>query len=161
MKGYGSHHGDIMSLGFFKKDLNAPRPSEHPPVRGENGKTCIRWDHRLQIQNLFMGFLCLEYFQYFRILSYKLYRRIMCVSAWCVVHIDRSSLNHKNLELQAIQMYVCLIACVLHIINRSSLNHTHSNIHNTRLLPIRYVVSWIVKKRSEHLQSSNQGIKTK
>ena len=34
--------------------LNASRPSEHPPVRGENVKT-FRWDHRLQIQNLFMA----------------------------------------------------------------------------------------------------------
>ena len=30
-----------------KKNLNASRPSEHPPVRGENVKT-FRWDHRLQ-----------------------------------------------------------------------------------------------------------------
>ena len=27
--------------------MNASRPSEHPPVRGENVKT-FRWDHRLQ-----------------------------------------------------------------------------------------------------------------
>ena len=33
---------------FKKKILNASRPSEHPPVRGENVKT-FRWDHRLQI----------------------------------------------------------------------------------------------------------------
>ena len=39
----------------LKKNQNAPRPSEHPPVRGENVKT-FRWDHRLQIQNLFMAF---------------------------------------------------------------------------------------------------------
>ena len=38
--------GDVV----FKENLNAPRPSEHPPVRGENIKTFIRWDHRLQIQ---------------------------------------------------------------------------------------------------------------
>ena len=38
----------------LKKNQNAPRPSEHPPVRGENVKT-FRWDHRLQIQNLFMA----------------------------------------------------------------------------------------------------------
>ena len=31
------------------KNQNAPRPSEHPPVRGGNVKT-FRWDHRLQIQ---------------------------------------------------------------------------------------------------------------
>ena len=31
----------------LKKNQNAPRPSEHPPVRGENDKT-FRWDHRLQ-----------------------------------------------------------------------------------------------------------------
>ena len=35
--------------------LNASRPSEHFPVRGGNFKT-FRWDHRLQIQNLFMSF---------------------------------------------------------------------------------------------------------
>ena len=39
----------------LKKNQDAPRPSEHPPVRGENVKT-FRWDHRLQIQNLFMAF---------------------------------------------------------------------------------------------------------
>ena len=33
----------------FKENLNASRPSEHPPVRGENAKT-FRWDHRLQTQ---------------------------------------------------------------------------------------------------------------
>ena len=44
---------------FFKKNLNASRPSEHPPVRGENVKTFLRtrWDHRLQIQNLFIAFI--------------------------------------------------------------------------------------------------------
>ena len=35
--------------------LKRNRPSEHPPVRGENVKT-FRWDHRLQRQNLFMAF---------------------------------------------------------------------------------------------------------
>ena len=40
---------------FLKKNLNASKPYEHPPVRGENVKT-FRWDHRLQIQNLFMAF---------------------------------------------------------------------------------------------------------
>ena len=34
---------------FFKKNLNASRPSEHPSIRGENVKT-FRWDHRLQTQ---------------------------------------------------------------------------------------------------------------
>ena len=35
-------------MRFLKKNQNAPmhRPSEHPPVRGENVKT-FRWDHRL------------------------------------------------------------------------------------------------------------------
>ena len=32
----------------FQENLNASRPSEYPPVRGENVKT-FRWDHRLQI----------------------------------------------------------------------------------------------------------------
>ena len=44
-----------MGGGSLKKYLNAPRPSEHLPVRGENVKT-FRRDHRLQIQNLFMVF---------------------------------------------------------------------------------------------------------
>ena len=37
------------------KNLNASRPSEHPPVRGRNVKT-FRWNHRLQRPNLFMAF---------------------------------------------------------------------------------------------------------
>ena len=41
----------LASYVFLKKNLNAPRPSEHPPVRGNNIKT-FRWDHRLQIQPL-------------------------------------------------------------------------------------------------------------
>ena len=41
--------------GTLKKNQNAPRPPEHPPVRGGNAKT-FRWNHRLQIQNLFMAF---------------------------------------------------------------------------------------------------------
>ena len=42
------------AVDYSKKNLNAPRPSEHPPVRGENVKT-FRWDHRLQIiQNIFI-----------------------------------------------------------------------------------------------------------
>ena len=39
----------------LKKNQNAPRPSEHPPVGGKNVET-FRWDHRLHIQNLFMAF---------------------------------------------------------------------------------------------------------
>ena len=39
----------------FCCSLNEYRPSEHPPVRGKTVKT-FRWDHRLQRQNLFMGF---------------------------------------------------------------------------------------------------------
>ena len=38
---------------LFKEILNASRPSEHPPVGGENVKT-LRWDHSLQIQNLLL-----------------------------------------------------------------------------------------------------------
>ena len=40
---------------FLKKNQNAPRPSEHPPVKRKTVKT-FRWNHRLQIQNLFMAF---------------------------------------------------------------------------------------------------------
>ena len=39
----------------LKKNLNTSRPSEHPSIRGENVKM-LRWDHRLQIQNLFVAF---------------------------------------------------------------------------------------------------------
>ena len=48
----------LFTLGYeyrcLKKNLNASRPSEHPPVRGENVKT-FRGGHRLQRQNLFMA----------------------------------------------------------------------------------------------------------
>ena len=40
---------------FFKKNLNASRPSKHPPHRKKNVKT-FRWDHRLKIQDLLMAF---------------------------------------------------------------------------------------------------------
>ena len=39
-----------------KKNLNASRPSEHPPVRGGGNIKTFRWDHKLQRQNLFMAF---------------------------------------------------------------------------------------------------------
>ena len=41
---------------ILKKNQNAPRPSEHPPVRGENmSKRLVRWDQCCKIiQNLFM-----------------------------------------------------------------------------------------------------------
>ena len=39
--------GTIVFTATLKKNQNAPRPSEHPPVKGENVKT-FRWDHRLQ-----------------------------------------------------------------------------------------------------------------
>ena len=42
-----------MYIRYLKKNLNAFKPSEHPPVRGQNVKT-FRWDHRLRRQNLFM-----------------------------------------------------------------------------------------------------------
>ena len=50
---------DKSKVRVLKKNLNgSSRPSEHPPVRGENVKT-FRWDHRLQRQNLFMAcFYC-------------------------------------------------------------------------------------------------------
>ena len=48
------YQGDISGT-FQKKNMNASRPCEHPQVRGENVKT-FRWDHRLQIQNIFMAF---------------------------------------------------------------------------------------------------------
>ena len=39
--------GNTQRVSCLNKNLNEPRPSEHPPVRGENVKT-FRWDHRLQ-----------------------------------------------------------------------------------------------------------------
>ena len=41
-------------IGCLKKNLNAPRPCEHPPVREKNVKM-FRWDCRLQIQNPLHG----------------------------------------------------------------------------------------------------------
>ena len=41
---------------YLKKNQNAPRPSEHPPVMGEKNVKTFRWDQRLQIQNLFVAF---------------------------------------------------------------------------------------------------------
>ena len=35
-------------MGFLKNNLNASRPSEHPPVGEKNVKT-FRWDHRLRL----------------------------------------------------------------------------------------------------------------
>ena len=52
-------YGELGILGeeirCLKKNLNASRPSEHPPVRGENVKT-FRCGHRLQRQNLFTAY---------------------------------------------------------------------------------------------------------
>ena len=51
-------HKNISLAPFFflKKNLNAPRPSEHVLVRGESVKTFTsRWDHRPRRQNLFMA----------------------------------------------------------------------------------------------------------
>ena len=45
----------VRYITFLKENLNASRPSEHPPVRGENVKM-FRWDHSLQRQNLSMAF---------------------------------------------------------------------------------------------------------
>ena len=36
--------------------MNPPRPSVQAPVRGGKNVKTFRWDHRLQIQNLFMAF---------------------------------------------------------------------------------------------------------
>ena len=46
----------VFSPPSLKKILNSSRPSELPPVRGENVKT-FRRDHSLQRQNLFMALL--------------------------------------------------------------------------------------------------------
>ena len=51
---------------MYKENQNAPRPSEHPPVREKDVKT-FRWDHRLQIlgsgvmlNSFFLFFLFME-----------------------------------------------------------------------------------------------------
>ena len=41
--------------GISKLDQNAPRHSEHPPVRGGGVKT-FRWEQRLQKKNFFMAY---------------------------------------------------------------------------------------------------------
>ena len=48
IKGYGTlaRLGNRLS-SCLKKNLNASRPSEHPPVVGENVEA-FRWNHRLQ-----------------------------------------------------------------------------------------------------------------
>ena len=38
----------------LKENLNASRPSEHPSLRGGKKVKTFRWEHRLQIQNLFI-----------------------------------------------------------------------------------------------------------
>ena len=45
----------VVFYSILKKNQNASRLSEHPPVRGKNVKT-FRWDHRVQIQDLFVAF---------------------------------------------------------------------------------------------------------
>ena len=42
--------------GCLNKNQDAPRPSEHPSVRGGGNVKTFRWDQRLQIQNLFIAF---------------------------------------------------------------------------------------------------------
>ena len=40
-----NHESNLLSessIESLKKNQNAPRPSEHPPVRGKNVKTCSR-----------------------------------------------------------------------------------------------------------------------
>ena len=56
MFGTTENIGELCCRGStLKKNLDASRPSEHPPVRKKNAKT-FRWDHRLQIHNLFVAF---------------------------------------------------------------------------------------------------------
>ena len=45
-----------IQIQYLKKNQNASRPSEYPPVRGGQIVKTFRWDQRLQIQNLFMAF---------------------------------------------------------------------------------------------------------
>ena len=45
---------------FLKKNQNAPRPSEHPPVRGKNNVKTFGWDHnRLLFRFVFVLMLSL------------------------------------------------------------------------------------------------------
>ena len=49
IEGLTRQTNEEQQFGRLKKNMNASRPYEHPPVRGENVKT-FRWDHRLQRQ---------------------------------------------------------------------------------------------------------------
>ena len=55
--GYTSHYFLVDShvQRNLKRNLNQSRPFEHHPVRAGNVKT-LRWDDRLQIQNICMAF---------------------------------------------------------------------------------------------------------
>ena len=55
-KMYNNNYSSTVHTTCLKKNQNAPRPSEHPPVRGGGDVKMFRWDQRLQIQNLFMAF---------------------------------------------------------------------------------------------------------
>ena len=54
LAGHDNSAADIMVHSMYillnyrcvRENMDASRPSEHPPVRGENVKT-FRWDHRL------------------------------------------------------------------------------------------------------------------
>ena len=46
----------IILAKSLNTNLNLSRPSEHTPVRGGKKVKTFRWDHRPQIQNLYMAF---------------------------------------------------------------------------------------------------------
>ena len=55
----GSYIGGVISKNWKRMEIrnqNAPRPSEHPPVREENMSKRLGGDQRLRIQNLLMAF---------------------------------------------------------------------------------------------------------
>ena len=68
--------------------MNASRPSsEHPPVRGENVKTFVRWDHRLQRQNLFVANTIMVSSKHTTINNRRMLRRSNCVQIFFFVDI--------------------------------------------------------------------------
>ena len=71
----------------LKKNQNAPRASEHPPVREKNVKT-FRWDHRLQMQNLFMALLFFVVFRFFLFAVFALFFLLMLSLELCRCSFD-------------------------------------------------------------------------
>ena len=53
---HNTNNVQTVQMYFLKKNQTTPRPSEHPPVMGENMSKRLGGIKRLQIQNHFMAF---------------------------------------------------------------------------------------------------------